>query len=317
MKKKVDSNDKQRLNSAVANPAATPRRRTLKRLAAGGAAAGVVAGLPTRWTQPVVKSVMLPAHAQLSEEGEQDCTAPPGCYQVGEDSYLSWPGGGPGPFNATLSLNAEDCGEGGFDENVRAVVAARQEEAEELLQCGEFEFMDTLRPSPALDNGCIFYACRLENCLLHGTPVLLPGGRSRSIETLSLGDVVAALDHGTGTTKPAVVTGIVTSHVRDHYWRINESLLITNDHPVLVASGDGAAWRRVDALAEGMEIQGIRGRTTILSLERVMGRAETVYLETTADNFIAAPGGVSYVVKSGYGKASQRRRVETGCLAPA
>ncbi|MDZ7842753.1 MAG: twin-arginine translocation signal domain-containing protein [Gammaproteobacteria bacterium] len=42
------------------------RRSALKRLGAGGVAAGAAAALPGAWTRPVVESVMLPAHAQTS-----------------------------------------------------------------------------------------------------------------------------------------------------------------------------------------------------------------------------------------------------------
>lgn len=42
-----------------------PRRRLLKKLAAGGSAASLAA-LPGKWAKPVVASVILPAHAQTS-----------------------------------------------------------------------------------------------------------------------------------------------------------------------------------------------------------------------------------------------------------
>jgi len=48
------------------------RRLTLTRLAAGSAAVGGAALLPSRWLRPVVESVLLPAHAQTSgpEDGD-------------------------------------------------------------------------------------------------------------------------------------------------------------------------------------------------------------------------------------------------------
>ncbi|HSH41483.1 MAG TPA: hypothetical protein VK973_05085 [Arenicellales bacterium] len=51
---------------------ANSRRLTLTRLAAGGAAVGGAAVLPSRWLRPVVESVLLPAHAQTSgpEDGD-------------------------------------------------------------------------------------------------------------------------------------------------------------------------------------------------------------------------------------------------------
>lgn len=277
------------------------RRRTLKRLASGGAVAGVVAAAPSRWTRPVVESVVLPVHAQTSATG---CIAPEGCYEVGEfGATLYWPGGGPGPFDVEI-YDGPGCDGSGFF--LPMVVASSLEEAEALLSCGPLGAIAL--PTEPPSDGCLFYQCEQENCLLHGTDVLLPDGRSRRIETLAVGDIVAALDHDTGGLKPAVVTRIITDHRRDEYWRINDSLLITNDHPVLAAKESGVAWRRVDDLAEGMEIQGLHGRTAIASLERVTKPAKTVYMETTADNFIATPAGVAYVVKAGYGATFQRSR---------
>ncbi|HSH41380.1 MAG TPA: hypothetical protein VK973_04570, partial [Arenicellales bacterium] len=48
------------------------RRTTLRRLLAGSTLAGAAAALPSRWTRPVVQSVLLPAHAQLSGEPDGD-----------------------------------------------------------------------------------------------------------------------------------------------------------------------------------------------------------------------------------------------------
>lgn len=70
-----------------------PRRGALKRLAAGGAAAGIVAGLPSRWTRPVIESVMLPAHAQTSgpgEPGEPDGVFFASALPTDSGSILDW-----------------------------------------------------------------------------------------------------------------------------------------------------------------------------------------------------------------------------------
>lgn len=39
---------------------------------------GLAVTLPAAWSAPLVKSVVLPAHAQTSQ-----CEAPPGCYTIG------------------------------------------------------------------------------------------------------------------------------------------------------------------------------------------------------------------------------------------
>lgn len=314
MKKKSEPSGSSHRDPGAACPA-TGRRGVLKRIAAGGATAGAAAAMPSAWTRPVVESIVLPAHAQLSAAG---CTAAEGCYAFdGEFSgTLFWPGGGPGPFDAEIFLEP-GCEGRSFIEPV--VVASTLAEAEELLSCGRLGAVEL--PIESQPDGCSFYQCEQENCLLNGTDVLLPDRRLKPIEALAVGDFVASLDRASGTIAPAVVTRIVKNHMRDHYWRINGSLRITNDHPVLTVDGTGFAWRRVDALAEGVAIQGVRDGTTITSLERVIERVATVYVETTADNFIAAPAGAAFVVKAGYGSALGRERGQTtrdaGARAPA
>lgn len=67
--KNVNNNQKPHRDASTksANNTTDRRRRgALKRLALGGAAAGVTASLPATWTQPIVQSVLLPAHAQTS-----------------------------------------------------------------------------------------------------------------------------------------------------------------------------------------------------------------------------------------------------------
>ena len=44
----------------------TGRRKTLKKLLVGGGVAAVGSTLPTKWTKPVVDSIILPAHAQTT-----------------------------------------------------------------------------------------------------------------------------------------------------------------------------------------------------------------------------------------------------------
>jgi hypothetical protein len=58
-------NDKDKPQYSPANevPGKSNRRRALKALIAGGAGAVL---LPERWTRPILNSVLLPAHAQLS-----------------------------------------------------------------------------------------------------------------------------------------------------------------------------------------------------------------------------------------------------------
>ena len=52
-------------NKAV-NSALSKKRKTLKSLLGTGAAASAVSALPASWTKPVINSVFLPGHAELS-----------------------------------------------------------------------------------------------------------------------------------------------------------------------------------------------------------------------------------------------------------
>lgn len=44
------------------------RRAVLKKIVAGTGIAATVAALPEKWTQPVVDKVLVPAHAQTSDD---------------------------------------------------------------------------------------------------------------------------------------------------------------------------------------------------------------------------------------------------------
>jgi hypothetical protein len=145
--------------------------------------------------------------------------------------------------------------------------------------------------------------CSLLNCLLHGSLVVAADGKLRAIETLKPGDFVAAADPDGFEPSFAVVTRIVTHHRRDHYYRINGELLITNDHPLLVEDGGAPCWRRVDRLSIGDLLHTAGGDLEVRSIERVAQTALTVYMETSADSFVVYTGSGRYIVKGRYGVA--------------
>jgi hypothetical protein len=62
-------------NDKQASPVNSSRRKALKKIAAGGAVAGVLA-LSGKWSKPVVDSIILPAHAQATNGAAPPPTTP-------------------------------------------------------------------------------------------------------------------------------------------------------------------------------------------------------------------------------------------------
>ncbi len=73
------------------------RRKLLKGVAAGG---GIAATLPRQWTKPVVESVLLPAHAQVS-------LATLSCQSVGQQMGSNTAPGPAVPVGAGVNLAAQ------------------------------------------------------------------------------------------------------------------------------------------------------------------------------------------------------------------
>ena len=122
------------------------RRRILKSLAIT---------LPAAWSAPLVKSVVLPAHAQTSQ-----CEAPEGCYLIGigggESVYISW-AGGTGPHTAP-GYQGPGC-QGQSAGTGYLIVASSAEEAAALLSCSVSNITEYQPVSPPLPGGCGFYEC--------------------------------------------------------------------------------------------------------------------------------------------------------------
>jgi hypothetical protein len=115
------------------------RRRVLK---------GLAISLPATWSAPLVKSVLLPAHAQTS-----GCYAPEGCYQfLNQNESFHWPGG-TGYRLLTLFADA-DCFVGSAVAPLRVALAASNAEAKALLGIPDPELEETV-PQP--EGGCSFY----------------------------------------------------------------------------------------------------------------------------------------------------------------
>jgi hypothetical protein len=109
--------------------------------------------LPAAWAAPVVRSVVLPAHAQTSA-----CTASEGCYvfSLGQGvASFSWPGG-IGPATVKYYIQVRDCGQLADFGFVDLLVAASLEDAASKFSCDAIE-LPTLADFPS---GCTFYVCR-------------------------------------------------------------------------------------------------------------------------------------------------------------
>jgi len=297
------------------------RRRAIK---------GLMLSLPAVWTKPIVNSIVLPAHAQTSADSGPE----PVTYSISCDEITAEQRDDITTLVAVTVTGTVTATGGGDVENIP--ILANFQLTSPLLDAGtsvgivtdasgnfshfrniSFTTQTNASVTVSFDNSTVDYGadsstCQtpitlLSNCLLHGTQILMPDGKTRNIEDLVVGEAVAALDETSQRMQPAVVTRIVTDHRRDHYWCVNGAMRITNDHPVMVKSGPGASWLRVDALTTGTLIKSLKGWTPVSSLKRVQAEAETVYMETTAGNFVVAAGGADYVVKANYGKLSERR----------
>ena len=133
------------VNVTESKPQSDSRRRLLT-----GLGLAATAGIPTRWTRPVVEAVILPAHAQTSIP----CSAHVGCYDFTGDAFY-WPGGGQGPFTVNVFFASAACGPSGTpDTTLGVVIAANSLEASALFGGQPVVAITTTPPAPA---GCTFF----------------------------------------------------------------------------------------------------------------------------------------------------------------
>lgn len=274
------------------------RREALKRLTGSAGIAAGASMLPRRWVEPVVNSVILPAHAQLSTCCVEFCQLQTDNINVEVHTAslcngiisISGGGGGPGAWS----------GSGPVSEN------------------GSFSFMvDPAISDPTPVAGTVSCTtlsgvwgtginitgvvdCLASNCLLHGSLVVMASGRCQCIEELAVGDLVRSFATSASACEYAAVTSIKKHHLRESYYCINGELRITGDHPVLVQRDGRLTWIRVDGLTVGDQIRSPDGLIAVNSLAKHETPAVTVYVETSSGTFIARAGDVSYILKSTY-----------------
>ncbi len=287
------------------------RRRSLALLVSG--AAGLTAKQwPSTWTRPVVQAVMLPAHAQTSVS--LSCVAePPSGSAVDPQQQINVTvtvSPNPGAGQPVTSEGFCD-GSSAFTSTLFTDAAGQVFDSGDLGFCSGGQLARIRYSFGGVTDDCFWtIQATEENCLVHGTPVLVGKGGYSPIESLSVGDVVAALGSG-DRLGYSIVTLVRTHHVRNGYFVINDEIRITNDHPVMVECGDDCEWRRVGSLQVGDRIKSTDGAVEVTTLVRHAECVPTVYLETTDDHFIVAGGGRHYVVKSKYtGDASRTTRAQ-------
>jgi hypothetical protein len=135
------------------------------------------------------------------------------------------------------------------------------------------------------------------HCLVEGSLVLTPDGKTRPVETCRVGQTLATFDRRTRAILATRITHVSLKHIRDSYLVINNELRITSDHPLLKA---GADWMSAEMFSVGDRILSSIGGIDIVSIVPVERRVETVYLQTEHDNYLAHGERGPYVVHGRY-----------------
>ncbi len=118
-------------------------------------------------------------------------------------------------------------------------------------------------------------------CLTEDMKVLL-NGTIDFVTNVKVGDM---LDN-------TIVTEVIHKHMRDGYYKINDELKITNDHPVLV----NGSWKRTEDLVLGDYINDVE----VKSIEYVEQLTPTVYIGTADDRYDVYTQGQTYTVHGQY-----------------
>lgn len=139
-------------------------------------------------------------------------------------------------------------------------------------------------------------------CFLPGTPILLAGGGSKSIETARSGDRIRAFTAGGRVVDSAI--RLVVAHEVDEYFVLATAqgeLRVTGEHPFFTGKG---GYRAVESLRAGDMVFTLAGAelrpTPIVSIRRVTGRAR-VYNLMTDEPFTYFAGTIAVHNKGGGG----------------
>jgi hypothetical protein len=148
-----------------------------------------------------------------------------------------------------------------------------------------------------------------KRCLVEGSLVLTPDGKTRPVEACRVGQMLGTFERVSRAVLPTRITDVWLQHIRDGYCMINNELRITADHPVLLA---GADWTLVERLTVGDRILSPVGGIDVLSIVSIERQVVTVYLETEHDNYLAQGERGPYVVHGHYADQARATSASTG-----
>ncbi|MBI2558960.1 hypothetical protein HYW20_06585 [Candidatus Woesearchaeota archaeon] len=137
-------------------------------------------------------------------------------------------------------------------------------------------------------------------CLLNDSLVAIGKSKTKKIQDLEVGESVISFDIISNMVIRTKITKLIKNHVRHYFYLINNTLSITNDHPMLVMRNYSYEWVNVEDLLIGDKIKSLRGFTNIISIVKIMRSENTVYAETESGNFIVKGWDNYYVVKGNY-----------------
>ncbi|WUQ26993.1 polymorphic toxin-type HINT domain-containing protein [Streptomyces sp. NBC_00239] len=125
-------------------------------------------------------------------------------------------------------------------------------------------------------------------CFLAGTKVLLPGGKTKKIEEVKIGDEVWATDPVTGKSGKRKVTRLIVTRADKHFNKLSiatkqgiESLTATHEHPFW--SPSRRTWVEARNLTPGSTLLTESGDTVIVTANKPFTKRATTYNLTVDD----------------------------------
>jgi len=124
-------------------------------------------------------------------------------------------------------------------------------------------------------------------CLLNDMKVMLKNNNLINVNKLKVGDEIRT---NSGIT---VIEEVLTNHMREGYYILNDELKITNDHPLLTSNNN---WKKTEDVLIGDFVNGIRIDTS----EYIFESTPTVSIVTQEDNYNVYCNDRHYTVHGNY-----------------